>query len=86
MCAVSYVGDYFRDTWPKKNNGWEYVEVNGPTRYEFNKLKEEVEALRDLVESAKKYDEVLGEPDCEIDDKVERIRKVAKHFGVEIDL
>src|SRR5688572_27691127 len=48
------------------------------TREEFEDLRREMEALRDLLKAAKVYDEVTGEPDCEVDEKVELVKRVAK--------
>ena len=47
------------------------------SRAEFDKLKRDVEELK----RAKEYDE----PDCEMDEKVELIRKVAELVGVDIE-
>lgn len=50
-----------------------------------NGLKRAVEDMKKLLKRAKKYDEDNHEPDCEIDDKVELLRKVAKFVGVSLE-
>lgn len=55
------------------------------TRKEFEDLKAEVDFLKDLLIRAKKYDEDNGEPDCELDEKIAFLRKVAKFVGVDLD-
>lgn len=90
MCLVSNVGDYFKDiTIPTK---YPWVDTVGATtipvdyvgRAEFDSLKKTVEELVVLIKAAKKYDEVAGEPDCEVDDKVELIKRLAKELGVDL--
>jgi len=55
------------------------------TREEFDRLKAEVEDLKGLLKMAKAYDERNGEPECEVDDKMDLLRRVAKLVGVELD-
>ena len=45
----------------------------------------EVALPAELLKRAKKYDEDNGEPDCEIDEKMDVLRKVAKLVGVDLD-
>lgn len=55
-----------------------------PSREEFNKLKADVEALRELLKAAKIYDEKTGQKDCEADEKVEFIKLLAKYLDVDM--
>lgn len=61
------------------------VTISGVSQEEFDRLKREVEDLRELLLAAKKFDEETGQPDCQDDDKVDLIRKVAKLVGVDVD-
>ena len=54
-------------------------------RHEFDKLKAEVEEMKALLKRAKAYDEANNEPECEIDEKMDLLRKVAKMVGVDLD-
>lgn len=93
MCVVSFVGDHYgrklsRDyPWISPPNSIQPV-INPTypvTPQEFQKLKREVEELRELLKGAKQYDEENGEPDCEMDAKVEFLRKIAEFVGVDLD-
>lgn len=55
------------------------------TKEEFEKLKKDFEAFKKLLLAAKEYDEVTGQPDCEMEDKVAMVRKVAEMLGVDVD-
>ena len=55
------------------------------SRAEFDALRAEVENMKELLRCAKIYDEVNGEPECEIDEKMDILRKVAKLVGVDLD-
>lgn len=86
MCAVSNVGDYWKQGFPDRYPGW--VEPYNPpqvTKQEFDALKKEMEELKKLLKAAKKYDEAMGESDCEMDEKVALIKKFADLVGVNMD-
>lgn len=99
MCTVSYVGDYWRRDFPQRHPGWHddftkpYQPVTLPndilepkvSKKEFDALKKEMEELKKLLLAAKKYDEAMNEPNCEMDDKVALIKKVAKVVGVDMN-
>ena len=42
----------------------------------------ELDKLRELLEKAKAYDELTGQPDCELEEKKERLRQLAAKMGV----
>jgi|HubBroStandDraft_2_1064218.scaffolds.fasta_scaffold157973_4 hypothetical protein len=89
MCAVSNVGDYWRtNDYPK----WQYLPDIGPYggtipqdhSAEIAALRKEMEELKKLLKAAKEYDKAVGEPDCEMDEKVALIKKMAKLVGVDM--
>lgn len=93
MCVVSMVGDVYRDTFPQRypNVVPEVgpqstpIVVNVPiTREEFEALKRDVEQMKALLLAAKRYDEEHGEPDCEMDEKVALLKRVAELVGVDL--
>lgn len=86
MCVVSMVGDHYRDIWDKQQI-WDKLSSRPPavTRAEFDELKRQVAEMVELLKRAKAYDERNNEPDCEIDEKMELLRKVAKIVGVDLD-
>lgn len=54
------------------------------SREEFDQLKRDVEEMKALLKRAKKYDEENNEPDCEIEQKMELLRRVAEAVGVDL--
>ena len=94
MCTVSNVGDYWKDDLSKR-----YPHINpyapsiwpvpnGTTVFnpqeEIAKLRKEMEELKLLLLAAKRYDEQMGEPNCEMDAKVILIKQIAKLVGVDM--
>lgn len=84
MCTYSMISDhYLNDRWPRVLP--QFPQLPGPSQVEFDALKKEVEMLRELLKKAKIYDEETGQRDCETDDKVDLLKKIAKHLGVDMD-
>ena len=91
MCVVSFVGDYYRDRWAERPYIQPYTPPYGVTytqteisREEFEQLKLEVLEMKELLKRALKYDKENGEPHCEMDEKVELLKKVAEFVGVDL--
>ena len=90
MCVVSMVGDHYRDKWGHQTTGiWPGLEpLLQPvpvSRHEFEALKAEVAEMVALLKRAKQYDADNNEPDCEVEDKMDLLRKMAKLVGVDLD-
>lgn len=89
MCVVSMVGDYYGDKWRQPYQPYiQPITITHPpeiSKEEFEKLKKEVLEMKELLKRAKAYDEKNNEPDCEIDDKMDFLRKVAKLVGIDLD-
>lgn len=96
MCVVSNIGDVWKEQFPERYPWYPYqpgqlsppsqtITINPPTREEFDRLKKEVEALRDLLKAAKIYDEKTNQKDCEMDEKIEFIKKIADAVGVNLE-
>lgn len=97
MCVVSAVSDPYRrpemwPAWPQtipfpsptvspSTDALFYKEV---TREEFNALKKQVEELKKLLEEARVRDIMEGNPDCEMEEKVFVIKKLAELVGVNL--
>lgn len=92
MCVVSFVGDEYGRTFPDR---WPNVPVypqttttvfiTEVTKEDFDALKQEVEELKQLLLAAKRFDEATGQPDCEMDEKVELIKRIAEAVGVDLE-
>lgn len=100
MCVVSAIGDNYRQNFPYRwpNMVPDVMpDVYGPppranppfdltiTRAEFERLKKEVQELKELLVEASKFDKATGQPHCEMDEKVEFIKKIAEFVGVNMD-
>lgn len=96
MCVVSMIGDHFGRKWddyfpkPQLLTPWPVPTSNPwpslpPTREEFDKLKGEVEEMKALLIKAKEYDEKHNEPHCEVEEKMEKLRKIAELVGISLD-
>ena len=48
-------------------------------------IRRDLEEMKKLIKRAKKYDRENNEPDCESDDKIERLRKIADAVGIDFD-
>lgn len=92
MCAVSMIGDYYTDKWGgiKIDPSWypgpnQTVQSQQVSYADFQALKKEVEEMKALLLRAKKYDEDNNEPHCEMDEKVDLLKKVASLVGVDLE-
>jgi hypothetical protein len=56
----------------------------GPTREEVDALRKELKDLRKLLKAATKFDEKTNQPDCESEEKVAFLRKLAELFDVDL--
>lgn len=92
MCSSSYVGDYFLHTFPERYpslpspSAWSQLTFAPPevSKTEFESLKAEVAALRELLTAAKTFDEKTGQKDCETADKVAFLKKIAAFVGIDL--
>ncbi len=91
MCAVSMVTDYW-----KNNDQWKYNGINGPgiatgglaynpvSREEFEQLRKEMMELKELLKAAKAYDDLTNQPNCEKEENVKVLKRVADALGVDL--
>lgn len=98
MCSVSMVADHYADKWRQQqiipqmpgitypfSPGAAGYPVPAVSRQEFDTLKHDVEEMKAILKRAKAYDEANNEPDCEIEEKMDLLRKVAQMVGVDLD-
>lgn len=83
MCAASMIYDHYRDKWNDL-----YRRSQEPTAPIPDPVPaitpEEIAEFRKLLERARKYDRENNEPDCELEEKREKLRKLAEELGVDI--
>lgn len=93
MCVVSMVMDHY---WDK----WRYIQIPEAPAYPWPVLAPvpapvwapvtppispaEVDEFRKLLERAREYDRKNNEPDCELEEKRQRLKKLAEELGVDI--
>ena len=92
MCTVSMIGDYYRDKWnPPPPGTFPHGPMAPPgymipvSKEEFDALKKEVMEMKELLKRAIDYDIKNNQPHCEIEEKMEFLREVAKLVGVDLD-
>ena len=85
MCVVSMIGDHFNDKFKQPYYQQIWTTSGHPTQEEFDELKNQVEEMKALLKKAKIYDEENNEPNCEMEDKMALLRKVAEAVGVDLD-
>jgi hypothetical protein len=91
MCIVSNVGDWGRDELPKRFPDWlpqspaDKWTPTPPSREEFDRLRKEIEELKAMLKKAKELDKAMGLPDCQMESKIEFLRKCAELVGVDLD-
>jgi hypothetical protein len=64
---------------------WSTLFVQPITREEFDALKAELAAVKELLKAAKIYDEKTGQKDCEDPEKVALFRRLAEITGVSME-
>ncbi len=91
MCMVSMIGDDFTSRFPIQ-----YPNINTQQHLpkidyklvpaeEWDALKAEVAELKELLLAAKKYDEATGQKDCEMEEKIELLRKIGDALGISLE-
>lgn len=80
MCVYSMIVDHHWDKWKDIKPlpftpSQPYIPAISPL---------EIEEFRKLLERAREYDKKNNEPDCELEEKKERIRKLAKDLNIKI--
>jgi hypothetical protein len=98
MCVVSMVMDHYWDKWREYQPWTAPVTPYGPyvpdgPRKHFPAsapalspiTPAEIAELRKLLERAREYDRKNNEPNCELEEKRERLKKLAEKLGVKID-
>lgn len=89
MCVVSMIGDHYGERFPQQYPG--VIQTTGTNIYqyisreEFEQLKRDVLEMKELLKKAKIYDEEHGEPDCQKDEKIALLRKIAELVGVDLE-
>lgn len=96
MCVVSAVGDDWSrpQRWPNWPGQVPFPNrlpsdpipnvLDRVTRQEFDELKALVMKMKEELEAARAEDIADGNPDCEMEDKVIILKKIAEAFGFDL--
>lgn len=82
MCVVSMVMDHYTEKWATLDVPT--YTYSAPSRVEFDELKKEVLEMKELLRKAKIYDVENNQADCEKEDKVALVKKIAEMVGVDL--
>jgi hypothetical protein len=91
MCVVSMIVDHYTEKWQDPqwfNPPFQQVPMTGGISQILIQPQispEEIAEFRRLLERAREYDKRNSEPDCELESKKVALKKIAEHFGVEIN-
>lgn len=86
MCVVSNMGDHYNQKFnqPDYTNFFSNIQTGNVTRSEFEAVKKELEEMKAILKRAKLYDQQTGQPDCEMEEKVVKLKEIAKLMGVDL--
>ena len=85
MCVVSNVGDYYKDRWTLiEPHSTTITYPTYATKEELELLKKEVLEMKKALKKALKQDIKEGNPDCQMEDKIAILKKVAEIVGVDL--
>lgn len=81
MCVVSMVIDHYLDKWnpPPLTPGITY-----PLTPQRTIPQADIDEFYRLLERAREYDRKHNQPDCELEEKKNKLKKLALDLGVEI--
>ena len=85
MCVVSMIGDHFHDKWNQPYYKEITTNISEISKKDFDDLKKEVLEMKELLKKAIKYDKDNNEPNCEVEEKLETLKKVAALLGVDLN-
>lgn len=89
MCMVSMIMDSGIDilkTHPivqNPNNSFTDLKIE-EVRKQVEDLRKEILELKKLIIAAKKFDDEFGQPDCENDEKIDKLKKIAELVGIDL--
>lgn len=86
MCVVSMVMDHYHDKWTAPQPVWwpNTAQTGIVTIVRPAPTPAEVEEFRVLLERAREYDRKHNQPDCELEEKRQKVKKLAEELGIEI--
>lgn len=85
MCSASMIMDHYCDKWTKtlreiQDAGLQYPLPEPPI------TQNEIREFRALLARAREWDKAHGQSNCELEEKREKVRKLAEQLGVKIEI
>lgn len=87
MCFVSLVMDHYREQWEGRLNQTGAIGTGQAvtfTTWPPQITLAEVGEFKALLDRARDYDKRTGQPNCELDEKRQALKRIATQLGVEI--
>lgn len=77
MCAVSMIADHYHEKWQTYLPSYSPLPVRIPTQAE-------IDEFHTLLAKARKYDKENNQPDCELEEKKQKLLTLATELGITI--
>ncbi len=84
MCVMSMVMDDWQHRFPDLTPNQNSLKIT-LLEQEVKVIREELVELKKLLLAAKAYDDATGQPDCEIQEKVDLIKRIAEAVGLDFE-
>lgn len=93
MCVVSNIMDDWNQQMPKKypflnpvGTGIDRIwQVTPDYQPQIDALRKDIEELKKLLKAAKIYDEATDQAECESEEKIALLRKLADQLGIDLE-
>ncbi len=87
MCVISMVATDWLERPTTTQVDWTVTNWPGTvSKEEFDALKKDVENLKVLLKKAKIYDDEHDQPECQDEEKMEILRKIADVLGIDLEI
>lgn len=83
MCSVSMVMDHHQAIWTQRLDQTRLTQLDQQQMP--NITRQEIAEFKKLLERAREYDKRNNQPDCELEEKKNKVRELAEQLGVKID-
>jgi hypothetical protein len=93
MCVMSMVMDHYHDEWIRRyylpviplQPVLPFPIIPAVPAPALQPTPAEIDEFRRLLERARQYDRDHNQPDCELEEKRQKLKKLAEDLGVKID-
>lgn len=82
MCAISMITDHYIDKWGEINK--QNLPYILPNVLQPKITPEEINEFHRLLDRAREYDKKHNQPDCELEEKKQKLIKLSEELGIKI--